>query len=157
MTVKPIPDGYSTVTPYLVMQGASRALEFYAKAFGAKERFRMDAPGGMVMHAEIQIGNSVVMLADEVPEMGYRGPQALGGTPVSILLYVNDVDAMFQRALAAGAKEMRAPKNEFYGDRLGTVVDPFGHVWSIATHVEDVSPEEMKRRFAAMQKQGQGS
>jgi PhnB protein len=154
MPVKPIPDGYSTVTPYLVMQGASRALEFYRQAFAAKERFRMDAPGGGIMHAEIQIGNSVVMLADEAPEMGYRGPQALGGTPVSIVLYVTDVDAVFKSAVAAGAQVTRPPKNEFYGDRMATVTDPFGHVWSIATHVEDVSPEEMQRRFAAMQKPG---
>jgi PhnB protein len=151
MTVKPIPDGYATVTPYLVIKGATSALEFYKTAFGAEERMRMDA-NGMIMHAEMKIGDSVVMLADEFPDMGYVGPQALGGSPVSLMIYVKDVDQVFARAIAAGAKERRPLNNEFYGDRVGTVVDPFGHVWSIATHVEDVTPDEMKRRFGDMMK-----
>ncbi|MCI0451933.1 MAG: VOC family protein [Candidatus Latescibacteria bacterium] len=152
MAVKPIPDGYATVTPYLVMKGAAGALDFYKKAFGAEERLRLDSKG-MIMHAEIVIGKSVVMLADEFPDMGYVGPQALGGTPVSLMIYVENVDDVFARAIAAGAKEKRPVNNEFYGDRVGTLVDPYGHVWSIATHVEDVAPDEMERRFRDVTKQ----
>jgi PhnB protein len=151
MAVKPIPDGYSSVTPYLIIQGAANALDFYKKAFGAEERFRMDHQGS-IMHAEMKIGDSVVMLADEFPDMGYVAPQKLGGTPVSMMIYVDDVDKMFARAIAAGAKEKRPVKDEFYGDRTGTLQDPFGHVWSIATHVEDVSKEEMDRRMSEMMK-----
>jgi PhnB protein len=151
MTVKPIPDGYQTVTPYLVIKGAVGALDFYQKAFGAEERMRLESKG-MIMHAEIKIGDSVVMLADEFPDMGYVGPQAIGGSPVSMMIYVKDVDQVFARAIAAGAKERRPVNNEFYGDRVGTLVDPFGHVWSIATHVEDVSRDEMERRFLDMTK-----
>ncbi|HLF22633.1 MAG TPA: VOC family protein [Burkholderiales bacterium] len=151
MTVKPIPDGYQTVTPYLVIKGAAGALDFYQKAFGAEERMRLEDKG-MIMHAEVKIGDSVVMLADEFPDMGYVGPQAIGGSPVSMMIYVKDVDQVFARAIAAGAKERRAVNNEFYGDRVGTLVDPFGHVWSIATHVEDVSRDEMERRFRDMTK-----
>lgn len=146
MTVKPIPDGYQTVTPYLVIKGAAGALDFYQKAFGAEERMRLESKG-MIMHAEIKIGDSVVMLADEFPDMGYVGPQTIGGSPVSLMVYVKDVDQVFARAIAAGAKEKRPVNNEFYGDRVGTLMDPFGHVWSIATHVEDVSPDELDRRF----------
>ncbi len=146
---KPIPEGYHTATPYLIIKGAASAIEFYKKAFGASELMRMADPSGKVMHAEIKIGNSPIMLADEFPEMGARSPQSLGGSPVSILLYVEDVDAVFSQAVAAGAKVERPVKDQFYGDRSGGVTDPFGHVWYIATHKEDVSPEEMRKRAAA--------
>jgi PhnB protein len=149
-SVKPIPDGYYTVTPYLIVQGAAEAIEFYKKAFGAKELYRMPGPGGKVMHAEIKIGNSPIMLADEFPDMGHRGPKALGGTPVSIVLYVEDVDRLADQAVAAGAKVMRPVVDQFYGDRSGTFADPYGHVWTIATHKEDVPHEEMMKRMAAM-------
>jgi PhnB protein len=144
---KPIPDGFHTVTPYLIVNGAARALEFYKKAFGATELMRMPGPEGKVMHAEIKIGDSPIMLADEFPEMGARSPQALGGCPVSLMLYVDDVDARFNQAVAAGATVQRPVKDQFYGDRTGTLVDPFGHIWSIATHKEDVPPEEMQKRM----------
>ena len=147
--VKPIPEGYHTVTPYLIVAGAAAALEFYKKAFGATESMRMTGPGGKIGHAEIRIGDSHVMLADEVPEMGYRGPRSFGGSPVTILLYVEDVDATVDRAVAAGGKLVRPVKDQFYGDRSGGVEDPFGHVWYVATHIEDVSSEEMKNRAAA--------
>ena len=147
--VKPVPDGYHTVTPYLIIKGAAGALEFYKKAFGAEELYRMPQPDGRIGHAEIRIGNSRVMLADEFPETGYRSPQSLGGSPVSILLYVKDVDAMAGKALAAGAKVIRPVQDQFYGDRSGTFADPYGHVWTIATHKEDVSVEEINRRAAA--------
>jgi len=150
MAVKPIPDGYHTVTPYLIVKGAAKALEFYKKALGAEERVRMPGPEGKIMHAEIQIGDSTIMLADEFPQMGAVSPQSLGGTPVGICLYVQDVDTLFKRAIAAGGKEERPLQNQFYGDRSGTMVDPFGHKWTIATHIEDVTPEEMQRRMAAM-------
>jgi PhnB protein len=146
MAVKPIPEGYQSVTPYLVIKGAAAAIDYYKKAFGATERMRMDAPGGMIGHAELTVGGSVIMLADEFPEMGFRSPRALGGTPVSMLLYVEKVDEVFKRAVDAGAKPLRPVENQFYGDRMGTLEDPFGHVWSIATHVEDVPPQEMRRR-----------
>ena len=152
MTVKPIPDGYHTATPYLIISGAAKALGFYKQAFGAEELVRMDAGGGMIAHAEIKIGDSMIMLADEHSEMGYKSPQSYGGSPVSVVLYVPDVDAVFKRAIAAGAKEMRPVADQFYGDRIGTLADPFGHVWSIATHKEDVAPAEMKRRAAEMMK-----
>jgi PhnB protein len=147
MAVKPIPDGYHAVTPYLIMKEAAKAIDYYRRAFGAMELMRFPAPGGKIMHAEIKIGDSTVMLADEFPEMGYLGPESRGGSTVSILLYVENVDEVFNRAVAAGAKVLRPVKNEFYGDRTGTLADPFGHVWSVATHVEDVTPEEMQRRF----------
>jgi PhnB protein len=153
MSVKPVPDGYHTVTPYLIVKGAARALDFYKQAFGATELMRMASPDGRVGHAEIRIGDSPIMLADEHPEMGYRGPEALGGTPVSIALYVEDVDALFRQAIAAGGKELRPVKDQFYGDRSGTLVDPFGHVWTIATHKLDLSPEELHRRAEAAMKQ----
>jgi PhnB protein len=155
MPAKPIPDGYHSVTPYLIVSGAAQALEFYQKAFGAKERMRMAGPDGKVMHAEIEIGDSVVMLADEFPAMGAKSPQSIGGSPVGICLYVADVDAVFKQALAAGAKEERPVKDQFYGDRSGTLRDPFGHQWTIATHKEDLTPEEIGRRAQEwMQKQG---
>jgi PhnB protein len=153
MAVKPIPEGYHTVTPYLIIKGASAAIDYYKKVFGATERMRMDAPGGTIGHAELEIGDSVIMLADEYPDMGHRSPKTLGGSPVSVVLYVQDVDAVFKRAVDAGGKSVRAVENQFYGDRMGTVEDPFGHVWSIGTHVEDVSPEEMARRSQEMMKQ----
>ena len=153
MAVQPIPDGYHTATAYLIVKDAARALEFYKRAFSATELMRLAGPDGKVMHAEIKIGDSPVMLADEFPEMGARSPQSFGGSPVSILLYFDDVDARFDQAIAAGATVQRAVKDQFYGDRSGTLVDPFGHVWSIATHKEDVSPEEIARRFEASMKQ----
>jgi PhnB protein len=152
MAVKPIPEGYEGVTPYLVLDGASQAIDFYKKAFGATELFRMPMPGGKIGHAEIRIGNSVVMMADEQPEMGYRGPSAYGGTPVSLMFYVEDVDNVYNRAIAAGAKSLKPVADQFYGDRSGSLTDPFGHVWTIATHKEDVAPEEMDRRMAEMMK-----
>jgi PhnB protein len=147
-TVKPIPEGYHSVTPYLIIKGATAALEFYQKAFGATELFRM-AHEGKIGHAEIKIGDSPIMLADEHPEMGYLGPQTLGGSPVSIMIYCDDVDTIFNQAIAAGATQQKAIEDKFYGDRIGTLVDPFGHVWHVATHKEEVSPEEMERRLAA--------
>lgn len=152
MVVKPIPDGYHTVTPYLIVKDAAGAIEFYEKAFGATEIMRMPDPSGKVGHAEIKIGDSPIMLADEFPEMGARSPQSIGGSPVSILLYVEDADSRFAQAVAAGAKSIRPLKDQFYGDRSGSVEDPFGHVWHIATHKEDVSHEEMQRRMDAMKK-----
>jgi len=148
-TAKPIPEGYHTATPYLVVKGAASAIEFYKKAFGATELMRMADPSGRVMHAEIKIGNSPIMLADEFPEMGARSPQAYGGSPVSIFLYVEDVDALANQAIAAGAKVLMPVQDQFWGDRYGKLADPFGHVWSVATHKEDVAPEEMKKRAAA--------
>jgi PhnB protein len=152
MAVKPIPDGYHTATPYLIVQDGGRAIDFYKQAFGATELFRMADTSGKIGHAEIKIGNSILMLAEEHPDMGYRSPKSLGGTPVSILLYVEDVDAVFNQAVAAGGQVQRPIKDEFYGDRTGTLTDPFGHVWTIATHKDDVSPEEMDRRYRAMTK-----
>ncbi|MBS1990555.1 MAG: VOC family protein [Cyanobacteria bacterium SZAS LIN-3] len=147
--VKAVPDGYHTATPYLVVDGAARAIEFYKKAFGATEVMRL-GDDKQIMHAEIKIGDSPIMLADEYPDMKVVSPHALGGTPVSIMLYVDDVDAVFNQAVAAGATVERAVENQFYGDRSGGVRDPFGHRWYIATHVEDVSPEEIDKRAAAM-------
>lgn len=149
MAAKPIPDGYHSATAYLIIKDAARALDFYKKAFGAIELLRLEQPGDKIGHAEIKIGDSPIMLADEFPDMGFRSPQSLGGTPVSMLLYVEDVDARFAQAVAAGAKVLRPIKDQFYGDRSGTVEDPFGHVWTIATHKEDLSMEEINRRAAA--------
>jgi len=149
-TVKPIPDGYPRVTPYLHVDGASKAIEFYRTVFGAKERMRMAGPDGRIGHAELEIGNSMIMLADEHPEMNIRGPKSVGGTPVTVLVYVEDVDRAFERALKAGAKELRPVQNQFYGDRSGQFEDPFGHQWNVATHVEDVPPDEMAKRAAKM-------
>jgi PhnB protein len=146
--VKPIPEGYPQVTPYLAVDGADAAIKFYGDVFGATERARMPAPGGKVGHAELQLGDSLIMLADEFPDMGSRSPKAVGGTPVTISVYVEDVDGVFDRAIKAGAKALRPVENQFYGDRTGTFEDPFGHRWSVATHVEDVSPDEMAKRMA---------
>lgn len=153
--VKPVPEGYHSVTPYLIIKGASDAIEFYKKAFGAVELFRMPAPDGKVGHAEIKIGDSPIMLADEQTEMGYSyiGPATLGGSPVSIMIYIDDVDTIFNQAIAAGGEQLKPLQDQFYGDRSGSLKDPFGHVWHVATHVEDVSPEEMDKRLAAF---GQG-
>lgn len=147
--VKPIPDGYPRAMPYLIVDGAAKALDFYKQVFEAKERMRMPAPQGKVGHAEITIGDSVIMLADEHPQMDARAPRAFGGSPVSIMVYVPDVDATVKTAVVAGAKVTRPVENMFYGDRTGTIDDPFGHRWHIATHIEDVPPEEMERRVAA--------
>ena len=148
--VSPIPSGYHSVTPYLVMDGAAKAIDFYKQAFDATELFRMPMPDGKVAHAEIKIGDSPVMMADASEE--FKGPRAFGGTPVSLMIYVEDVDRVFRQALAAGATQLRPVVDQFYGDRSGTLADPFGHVWTVATHVEDVSPEEMDRRMAEMMK-----
>jgi PhnB protein len=144
-----IPEGYHTATPYLIIGGAAAAIEFYKKAFGAVELFRFPTPDGKVGHAEIKVGDSPIMLADEYPDMGYKGPKSLGGSPVSIMIYVEDVDGVFSQAVASGASVREAVQDKFYGDRTGTVIDPFGHVWHIATHKEDVSIEEMQRRAAS--------
>ena len=149
MAVRPVPEGYSSITPYLIVKNAADAIAFYTQVFDASELMRFDSPDGKIMHAELEIGDSRIMLADENPQMGYRNPQSLGGTPVSLMLYVQDVDSVFTRAVTAGAKSQQEVKNQFYGDRSGTLADPFGHVWTIATHVEDVSAEEMKRRMQA--------
>jgi PhnB protein len=146
--VKPIPDDYPQVSPYLCVDDAGAALDFYAKVLGAKERMRMAEPDGRIGHAELQLGDSVIMLADEYPDIGIRSPKAFGGSPVTLSIYVEDVDAVFDRAIAAGAKSLRPVEKQFYGDRSGQFEDPFGHRWSVASHVEDVSPEEMERRSA---------
>lgn len=146
MAVKPIPEGYHSVTPYLIVGGGAAAIEFYSKAFGATELFRIPAPGGKVGHAEIKIGDSIIMLADEHPDMGYNGPETIGGSPVSLMIYVEDVDTVFERAITAGGTVKQALEDKFYGDRSGTLVDPFGHIWHISTHKEDVPAEEMERR-----------
>ena len=149
--VKPIPDGYHTVTPYLIIRGAAEAMEYYKKAFGAQELYRMPGEGGKIMHAEMQVGSSRIMLADEFPEMNIRSPQSLGGAGVSMCLYVENADATFPAALAAGGKELRPLKNQFYGDRSGTLQDPFGHCWTVSTHFEDLTPEEIGKRAAQAQ------
>ncbi|MFJ6577552.1 VOC family protein [Streptomyces sp. NPDC091368] len=146
MTVAPIPEGYPRVTPYLCVDGAAAAIDFYVAVFGATERMRMPAPDGTIGHAELELGNSLIMLADEFPGMNFRSPKAVGGTPVTLHVYVEDVDAVFADALARGAKEVSPVKNEFYGDRTGQFEDPFGHRWNLSTHVEDMTPEEMERR-----------
>lgn len=155
MSVKPVPEGYHSVTPYLIVRGGADAIEFYQKAFGAVELFRFPSPDGKIGHAEIKVGDSPIMLADEYPEMGYHGPQSLGGSPVSLMIYVDDVDAVFNQAVAAGATVKEALQDKFYGDRIGTVVDPFGHRWHLATHKEDVSVEEMQRRAKAAHSGGE--
>jgi len=147
--VKPIPEGYHSVTPYLILKGAGRAIEFYKRAFGATELFRMDGSNGKIGHAEMRIGNSTIMLADEHPEVDARSPETIGGTAVSLLLYVENVDQVFERAVKEGGKLERPLEDKFYGDRMGCITDPFGHKWYLATHIEDVSPEEMKKRAAA--------
>jgi PhnB protein len=144
--VKPVPDGYHTVSPYLCVNDAERAIQYYQKAFGAKETMRMHGPQGKIAHAELKIGDSVIMLADEMPQSGLRSPQALGGTTSSIFLYVNDVDHTYDQAVAAGARADMPPQDMFWGDRYGKLTDPFGHSWALATHKEDVAPAEMERR-----------
>jgi PhnB protein len=150
MAVRHVPEGYTTVTPYLIVRGASDAIDFYTRAFGASEIMRFAAPDGTIGHAELQIGGSRVMLADEHPDRGYRSPQSWGGSGTGIMLYLEDVDEVFNRALKAGAKALDPVKDQFYGDRSGTLLDPFGHWWTIATHVEDVPQDEMERRAQAM-------
>jgi len=149
MAVRPIPEGYSSVTPYLIVSSAARAIDYYKLAFGATELMRFEGPGGTIAHAELQIGNARIMLADESPQMGHKSPESLGGSGTGLMLYVEDVDTVFQRAVDAGAEVTRPLQNQFYGDRSGNLTDPFGHLWTIATHVEDVSEEEMRRRMAA--------
>jgi PhnB protein len=151
--VKPIPEGYHSVTPYLIVKGAAKAIDYYKTAFGATELFRMEH-NGQIGHAEIKIGDSPIMLADEQPEMKYLSPQTLGGTPVSIMIYVDDVDTTYKAAIDAGGVELKALQDQFYGDRSGTLSDPFGHVWTVATHTEDVSPEEIEKRLAAFKTAG---
>jgi PhnB protein len=145
-----IPDGYHTVTPHLAVRNAAKALEFYGNAFGAEELFRMPGPGGVIMHAELRIGDSNIMLGEEDPQRGATSPQTIGGSPVGLLIYVKDVDASFARAEKAGCTVQMPPTDMFWGDRYGKLVDPFGHHWSLATHKEDVAPEEMAKRMAAM-------
>ena len=150
MAVKAIPEGYYSLTPYLVCKGAGQAIEFYKKAFGAVETVRMDGPGGRIMHAEVKIGNSILMLSDENPERGHFSPATVGGTTSSVMLYTDNVDATYKSAVAAGARSTSEPTDMFWGDRMATLTDPFGHNWAIATHKEDVSEEEMGKRMAAM-------
>lgn len=149
-TVEPIPAGYHTVTPYLVVEDCAAALDFYKRAFGAEEVLRLPAPDGKIMHAEMRIGDSMIMLSDEAPDWGARSPRHYGGSPMHLMLYLADADASYAQALAAGATSVRPMENQFWGDRMGRVADPYGHQWSLATHVEEVSPEEMDRRFKAM-------
>jgi PhnB protein len=152
MSVKPIPDGYASVTPYLMLRGAVQAIEFNKKVFGATETLRVPMPEGRIGHAEMKIGDSLIMLADECPERGARSPQTIGGTAVGLHLYVPNADEVFARALDAGAKQISPMTNQFYGDRSGMFTDPFGHNWNVATHVEDVSPEELQKRLDAITK-----
>jgi PhnB protein len=149
MAVMPIPEGYHTVTPYLAVDDANAAIEYYKKAFGAKERLRMDAPDGTVGHAELEIGDSLVMLSDPMPQATTRPPSELGGTTAGVFLYVEDVDAVVHKAVGAGATVTMEVADQFWGDRFGSIKDPFGHIWSIATHVEDVAPDEMAERAKA--------
>ena len=149
----PVPAPYRGVTPYLIVRDAAKAIEFYKRAFGAKETMRLDGPDGKIGHAELAIGEGAIMLSEEHPQMGFFGPETLGGTPVSLMFYVDDVDAQVEQAVAAGAKLTRPVRDQFYGDRSGLLTDPFGHVWTIATHIEDVSHEEMQRRAAEFMKQ----
>ena len=148
MAVKPVPDEYPQVSPYLCVDGAAAAIEFYGTVFGTTERMRMPGPEGTIGHAELQLGTGVIMLADEWPEIGFRSPKSLGGSPVTVSVYVEDVDVVFERAVKAGATVLRPVEDQFYGDRSGQFEDPFGHRWSVATHVEDVTGDEMARRAA---------
>ena len=152
MPVKRVPDGYPSVTTYLIVRGAARAIDYYKTAFGGVELMRLEAPGGLIGHAEVRIGNTPVMLADENPEWGAKAPQSLGGSPVHLLLYVEDCDAVFERAIAAGGSEVRPVRDQFYGDRSGTLTDPFGHQWSIASRLEDLSVDEIKQRAQEAQR-----
>ncbi len=155
--VKPIPEGYHSVTPYLIVKQAAEAIGFYERAFRAQELMRLEMPGGVIGHAEIRIGDSIVMMAEENPAMGALAPETVGGSPVNLLFYVEDVDAVFAQALSAGAIEVRPVLDQFYGDRAGTLKDPYGHTWSIASHIEDVSLEEVKRRMDALMSSGGGA
>jgi PhnB protein len=146
VSAKPFSEEYPRVTPYMCVDGAAAGIDFYVAVLGATERMRMAGPDGKIHHAELGIGNSIVMVADEFPDLGFRGPKSLGGTPVNLYVYVEDVDAVFAEALARGATELSAVKDEFYGDRVGQFEDPFGHRWHVATHVEDVPPEELEKR-----------
>jgi PhnB protein len=149
MAPKPIPEGYHTLTPYLTVDNAAEAIEYYEQAFGAKERVRMEAPDGSIGHAELQVGDSLVMLSDPFPQASTKSPKELGGTSASVFMYVEDVDAVVKRAVDAGATVTMEVADQFWGDRFGTVTDPFGYVWSIATHVEDLTPEEIAERSKA--------
>jgi PhnB protein len=154
MSVRPIPDGYHFITPYLMINGAAEAIEFYRRAFGAKELLKMDAPGGKIGHAEIQIGNSRIMMADDCGgESPFSNPHSVGGSPVGLHLYVEDVDAGFAQAVSEGATVIKPVKDQFYGDRTGALKGPFGHIWFLATHKEELSPDEIKQRAEAMFKQ----
>ncbi len=152
MPVRAIPEGYRSITPYLIVKEAAAAIEFYKRAFGATERFRMAGPNGTVGHAELTIGDSIIMLADEFPDMGARSPLSYGGTPTSLYLYVDDVDAVYKRALDAGAKADRPVADQFYGDRTGCIKDPSGHLWALATHKEDLTPEQIHQRHEEFMK-----
>lgn len=157
MAVKAIPDRHPRVTAYLVVHDAAAAIDFYKRVFGAREEFRMEMPGGKVGHAEVRIGDSIVMLADEAPQMGCMGPRSLGGSPVGLLVYFEDCDHVYEQALAAGATAKQPPRDQFYGDRSGTFTDPFGHLWTVATHKEDLTREEIDRRMADMMAQHKGA
>ncbi len=146
MAVQPVPEGYSTVTPYLAVPNAAEAIDFYTRALGAKETVRMDGPGGSIMHAELKLGDSLIMLSDPFPQASTKTPKELGGTSVSIFVYVDDIDALYKQAIDAGATSLMEPDDMFWGDRFGSIQDPFGHSWTIATHIEDVSPQEMQKR-----------
>lgn len=154
MAVQPIPEGYPQVMPYLSIQGASEAIDFYSKVFGFTEIVRMGGPDGKVGHAELKLGESVIMLSDEMPDMGNKSPKTIGGSPVTIALYIEDVDSVYKRAIDAGAKEVSPLENQFYGDRSGQFEDPFGHRWNVSSHIEDVSPEEMEKRMNEMMQGG---
>jgi len=154
MSMKPVPEGYTWLMPYLYVDGAAAAIDFYRSVFGATERMRFAAPGGKVGHAELQIGDSVLMLADESREMGALGPKMVGGTAMSIVIYVADVDTAVEQAVALGAKVLQPVENKFYGDRTGQIEDPFGHKWDVSTHIEDVPPDELARRAAEMMSGG---
>jgi PhnB protein len=156
-TVKPIPEGYHSVTPYVYVRGAASAIDFYKTVFGATEIVRMAGPDGKIMHAELKIGDSIVMLGDENPHMGIMSPQTVGGFSTGLHVYVEHVDAVVQKMIDSGAKLLRPVKNQFYGDRSASLLDPFGHMWSVATHIEDVAPEEMKKRMTAAMSQTAGS
>ena len=156
MSVQAIPDGYHSVTPYLSVRGAADAIAFYKKAFAATELFRLAAPNGVIGHAELQIGNSRIMIADPCDETSFKDPSSLGGTSVGLHVYVDDVDAMFSQAIAAGARSIKPVEDQFYGDRTGTLEDPFGHTWFLATHIEDLTPDEINTRAEALFKQESG-
>ena len=154
--VKPIPEGYHSLTPYLIVDGGAEALEYYKTAFGATELFRMEHEG-KIGHAEMKIGDSCFMLGDQNEQMGYKGPKAYGGSPISLMIYVDDCDAIYNKAIEAGGTEIKPLQDQFYGDRSGTLTDPFGHMWTVATHKEDVSPEEMEKRLASLHTKSQSA